>query len=111
MRTIRLAPGEAPADYWTNTRYGEESGEAYEDPIELFYQDVPRDLAAEAFSRGRAQSETRMEEPLPLMPPEAHAALALRSRRVLRPRRNPARGRVPERARWPPGGRPPRRRE
>jgi pimeloyl-ACP methyl ester carboxylesterase len=50
------APGEAPADYCVNTRYNEEVWESYDDPIELFYQDVPPDLASEALKRGREQS-------------------------------------------------------
>ncbi len=58
------APGESPADYWTNTGYHPEK--YYADPIELFYQDVSPDLAAEALRRGRDQSEARMDEPLPL---------------------------------------------
>ena len=45
------APGEAPADYFVNTRYDEEVRESYDDPIELFYQDVPPDLASEALRR------------------------------------------------------------
>ena len=60
------APGEAPADYWVNTRYGEEVPESYDDPIELFYQDVPPELASEALKRGREQSEARMGEASPL---------------------------------------------
>jgi pimeloyl-ACP methyl ester carboxylesterase len=60
------APGEAPADYWANTRYEEEERERYDDEIALFYQDVPPGLAAEALKRGRAQSEARMHEPSPL---------------------------------------------
>jgi pimeloyl-ACP methyl ester carboxylesterase len=60
------APGEAAADYWTNTRYGEEVRERYEDEIALFYQDVPADLASEALKRGRRQSEARLHEPSPL---------------------------------------------
>jgi hypothetical protein len=60
------APREAPADYWTNTRYDEEVRERYDDPIALFYQDVPPGLAFEALKRGRAQSEARMGEPSPL---------------------------------------------
>jgi pimeloyl-ACP methyl ester carboxylesterase len=60
------APGEAPADYWVNTRYGDEAHESYGDPIALFYQDVPPELASEALKRGREQSETRMGEPSPL---------------------------------------------
>jgi len=60
------APGEAPADYWTNTRYEDEVRESYDDEIALFYQDVPPELAAEALKRGRKQSEVRMHEPSPL---------------------------------------------
>ena len=60
------APGEAPADYWSNTRYGDEVRESYDDEIALFYQDVPPELAAEALKRGRPQSEARMHEPSPL---------------------------------------------
>ena len=60
------APGEAPADYWTNTRYDDEVRERFDDEIALFYQDVPADLAAEALRKGRSQSEARMGEPSPL---------------------------------------------
>jgi pimeloyl-ACP methyl ester carboxylesterase len=60
------APGEAPADYWVNTRYGEEVRESYDDTIELFYQDVPPELASEALKRGREQSEARMGAASPL---------------------------------------------
>lgn len=60
------APGEAPADYWSNTRYEEEVREHYEDDVALFYQDVPPELASEALKRGRAQSDARMREPSPL---------------------------------------------
>jgi pimeloyl-ACP methyl ester carboxylesterase len=60
------APGEAPAAYWVNTRYGEEVRESYDDTIELFYQDVPPELASEALKRGREQSEARVGEASPL---------------------------------------------
>ena len=63
---ILPAPKEAPADYWANTRYGEEVQERYEDDIALFYQDVPPELASEALRRSRKQSETRLAEPSPL---------------------------------------------
>ena len=33
-------PGEAPADYWTNTRYEDDVRESYDNTIALFYQDV-----------------------------------------------------------------------
>ncbi len=39
---------------------------SYDDPVALFYQDVPPELASEALRRGRAQSEARMGEPSPL---------------------------------------------
>jgi hypothetical protein len=38
----------------------------YDDPIALFYQDVPPELAAQALNRARIQSEARMGEPSPL---------------------------------------------
>jgi pimeloyl-ACP methyl ester carboxylesterase len=60
------APGDSPASYWTSTGYDHGDGEHYDDPIEVFYQDVPRDLAAEALSKGRAQSEARMGERWPI---------------------------------------------
>jgi alpha-beta hydrolase superfamily lysophospholipase len=60
------APGEAPADYWTHTRYNEEVRDRYDDTIALFYQDVSPELAAEALNRARSQSEARMGEPSPL---------------------------------------------
>ena len=59
-------PGEAPADYWTNTRYHEQALQQYDDDIALFYHDVPPGLAAEALQRARTQSEARMDEPSPL---------------------------------------------
>lgn len=59
-------PGETPNDYFSNTGYGNEATEHYEDEIALFYQDVPPELAAEALRRGRSQSDARMGEPSPL---------------------------------------------
>jgi pimeloyl-ACP methyl ester carboxylesterase len=58
-------PGEAPSEYWANTRYGEEAVLRYENDIDLFYQDVPQGLASEALKRAREQSEARMGEPAP----------------------------------------------
>jgi len=60
------APGEAPADYWANTGYAAEARGQYDDPVALFYPDVPPELASEALKRGRPQSEARMHEPCPL---------------------------------------------
>jgi pimeloyl-ACP methyl ester carboxylesterase len=71
-------PKEAPADYWANTRYGEEVQERYEDDIALFYQDVPQELASEALRRSRRQSEARMGEPSPLAAwPDVHTRVLL----------------------------------
>jgi pimeloyl-ACP methyl ester carboxylesterase len=60
------APGEAPVDYWSGTRYYDEARERYDDAVALFYQDVPPELAAEALKRTRGQSEARMGEPSPM---------------------------------------------
>jgi pimeloyl-ACP methyl ester carboxylesterase len=72
------APGERPADWWSNTGYGEAAKEAaatdggltgHPDPFISFYNGVPRDLAEEALSYERGQSEASQAEPWPL---EAH---------------------------------------
>ena len=59
------APGEAPDDWWANTRYESEGGEG-DDVIATYYHDVPPELAAEALKRGRDQSATPGREPWPL---------------------------------------------
>jgi pimeloyl-ACP methyl ester carboxylesterase len=77
------APGEAPADYWANTNYVSEGN--VDDTIELFYQDVPPELAAEALRRGRDQSSARLSEPSPLRawPDVPTRVLACREDRLL----------------------------
>jgi pimeloyl-ACP methyl ester carboxylesterase len=70
------APGETGNEWWANTGYeqavgepgdGEDSPASEEDElIATFYQDVPRELAAEAVKRGRDQAETPMLQPWPL---------------------------------------------
>ncbi|GHJ42751.1 alpha/beta hydrolase [Catellatospora sp. TT07R-123] len=60
------APAEAPAAYWAATAYAREPGERLGGQIDLFYHDVPPELAAEALRRGRAQSEARLGEPTPM---------------------------------------------
>ena len=62
-------PGERGSDYWANTGYDEavgEQGQGEDSPLDLFYQDVPSDLAREVLSKGRSQAETPMREPWPL---------------------------------------------
>jgi hypothetical protein len=59
-------PGEAAEDWWTNTGFDREERESYDDEVALFYHDVPPELAAEAMSRGRSQSDTPSREPWPL---------------------------------------------
>ena len=66
-------PGEPPEDWWANTgcaqarrEQDERDGRAPDDMIALFMQDVPADLAAEAFRRERHQSETPGRKPWPL---------------------------------------------
>jgi pimeloyl-ACP methyl ester carboxylesterase len=60
--------GEAPNEYWENTGYEASKSEASGQPgdDDIFYHDVPPDLAAEAMKRERDQSATRMGEPSPL---------------------------------------------
>jgi hypothetical protein len=78
------APGEAPADYWTHTRYGDETREQYDDTIALFYHDVPPRLASEALKRARTQPEARLGEPSPLKtwPPVPTKVLICRDDRL-----------------------------
>jgi pimeloyl-ACP methyl ester carboxylesterase len=54
------SPGEPFSDWWTNSGY-EESG--YDD---VFYHDVPPELAAEARTRERGQAERPLNDPWPL---------------------------------------------
>jgi pimeloyl-ACP methyl ester carboxylesterase len=54
------APGELFADWWTNAGY-EDSG--YDD---VFYHDVPPELAAEARRREREETSKALREPWPL---------------------------------------------
>ncbi|WP_433830226.1 alpha/beta hydrolase [Actinoplanes sp. CA-015351] len=76
------APGEAPADYWANTGWDREERKQHDD---LFYQDVAPELAAEAWKRGRDQSEARLREPSPLKawPDVPTRVLACRDDRLL----------------------------
>ncbi len=69
------APGESPADWWTNTGHGEavrvQAGRdaaqtGSDDPFVAFYHDVPRALAEEALSRERGESGTAYNTPWPL---------------------------------------------
>jgi pimeloyl-ACP methyl ester carboxylesterase len=54
------SPGELFSDWWTNTGY---EGTGHED---LFYHDVPPDLAAEARRRERDETSKVLEQPWPL---------------------------------------------
>jgi pimeloyl-ACP methyl ester carboxylesterase len=60
------APGEAPRDWWANTGYDEARRDEGGDLIATFYHDVPPELASEALSRARGQSDTPTQEPWPL---------------------------------------------
>jgi len=57
-------PGETASEYWKNTGYPGSARDV--DTIELFYHDVPRELAEEALRRGRRQAEAVSAEPWPL---------------------------------------------
>ena len=70
------SPGEPPADWWTNTGFGEavrhqaisDGGlTGSDDPFVCYYHDVPRTIAEQALERERAHpSTTAYEEPWPL---------------------------------------------
>ena len=70
------SPGEAPGDWWANTGYRDAVRKqaardggltGNEDPFVAYYHDVPRKLAEEAMSKGRAHpSEASMASPWPL---------------------------------------------
>jgi pimeloyl-ACP methyl ester carboxylesterase len=57
-------PGETAGEMWEATRWHMPTD--HSGTIAVFYQDVDPDLAAEAMSRGRRQSETTSREPWPL---------------------------------------------
>jgi pimeloyl-ACP methyl ester carboxylesterase len=67
-------PGETPGEWWDVTEYGKavEAQRAVDgvtgddDPYVSFYNGVPRELADEAMSKERAQSQTPMGTPWPL---------------------------------------------
>jgi pimeloyl-ACP methyl ester carboxylesterase len=60
------SPGETPNDYWKNTQYKPNPDVDHDDPIAVFYHDVPRALADEAVRRGRDQAESIGNLPWPL---------------------------------------------
>jgi pimeloyl-ACP methyl ester carboxylesterase len=64
------APGEPPADWWTNTGHAEARralGREDEGDLETYYHDVPRELASEAMRRVRNHpSDRAYHEPWPL---------------------------------------------
>ena len=63
------SPGEAPADWWTNTGHADARREAGDDmdDIATYYHDVPSELAAEAMRRERNHpSDRAYREPWPL---------------------------------------------
>jgi pimeloyl-ACP methyl ester carboxylesterase len=59
-------PGEAPKDWWANTGYEPARGDWPDDDAAIFYHDVAPELTAEALKRGRSQSGTPTEQPLPI---------------------------------------------
>ena len=69
------APGEAPKDYWKNTRHKQavrtqaarDGGlTGHSDPFVQFYHDVPRKLAERAMRFERSESAAAFEAPWPL---------------------------------------------
>lgn len=60
------APGESPGEWWAATGYPSSGDGADDDPLEVFYHDVPRALAEEAMSRERGESAAAYADPWPL---------------------------------------------
>lgn len=69
------APGEPPAEWWTNTGHGDavrtqaagDGGQTgSDDPYVAYYHDVPRPLADAALGRARGESERAYHTPWPL---------------------------------------------
>jgi pimeloyl-ACP methyl ester carboxylesterase len=69
------APGEAPKDYWKNTRYRQAVRKqaardggltGHSDPFVQFYHDVPRKLAERAMRLERSESAAAYDAPWPL---------------------------------------------
>ncbi|MGH9119671.1 MAG: alpha/beta fold hydrolase [Acidimicrobiales bacterium] len=69
------APGETPADWWTNTGHAQARREQAtldgrapddDDPVTLFLHDLPPDVVAESAHHIREQSWTPFEKPWPL---------------------------------------------
>jgi pimeloyl-ACP methyl ester carboxylesterase len=69
------SPGEAPADWWDNTGYGDAVREqakldggktGNDDPFVCYFDGVPRALAEEAMSKTRGESSTAYSSPWPL---------------------------------------------
>ncbi len=68
------APGERPAEWWTNSRYRQAVEEqarrdggltGSDDPFVAFYHDVPRAIAEEAMRRERSESDAAYNSPTP----------------------------------------------
>jgi pimeloyl-ACP methyl ester carboxylesterase len=62
------APGETANEWWSNSGYREASHADvdFDDPMAVYYHDVPADLAAQSLAAERGQSDTAMREPWPL---------------------------------------------
>ncbi|MDQ3981463.1 MAG: alpha/beta hydrolase [Actinomycetota bacterium] len=59
-------PGESPGEWWESTGWTGRPLETGQDFMEVFFHDVPEDVAAEGMKRGRPQSGTPFERPWPL---------------------------------------------
>jgi hypothetical protein len=78
-------PGERPDDWWAATGFEQEPRERYDDDLETYYHDVPRELADEAMGRSRNHPSTaagRQPWPLAEMPDVPTRALLCRDDRL-----------------------------
>jgi pimeloyl-ACP methyl ester carboxylesterase len=65
VASVIASPDESWNEMFANTKYQPEP-QAASDELSIFYHDVPPELAKEALSRGRPQSETPSRQPWPL---------------------------------------------
>ena len=60
------APGELPGEWWGNTGWNGRSAETEAEMMDVFFHDVPADVAAAAIKRVKNQSGTPLEKVWPL---------------------------------------------
>ena len=66
LNAMLPTPGESPGEWWVNTGWTGRAMESEQDFMDVFFHDLPAELAGEALRRGKDQSGTPFEDPWPL---------------------------------------------